>query len=114
MSDIAERLRAACNGHPAAKVPWPHRVLHEGADEIDRLRSAARAVIQAHTDLHGYDGGRNEQPERRTALTMELATALERLDELLPDETAPTWAELDPIGAALDAAGPQVTRDHKL
>lgn len=83
------------------------REVSEKEDEIDRLRSAARAVIQAHTDLHGYDGGLNEQPDRRAALPMELATALERLDELLPDEAAPTWADLDPIGAALDAAGRQ-------
>jgi hypothetical protein len=34
---IAERLRAACDGHPAANIPWPHRVLHEAADEIARL-----------------------------------------------------------------------------
>ncbi len=38
--DIVKRLRAACNGHPNAKIPWPHRVLHEAADEIERLRRA--------------------------------------------------------------------------
>lgn len=43
MSDIAERLRAACNGHPHAKIPWPHRVLHEAADEIERLRAIVSA-----------------------------------------------------------------------
>lgn len=42
--DIVERLRVACNGHPHAKIAWPHRVLHEGADEIERLRCALRAV----------------------------------------------------------------------
>lgn len=37
MSDIVERLRAACDGHPHALVEWPHRVLHEAADTIEIL-----------------------------------------------------------------------------
>jgi hypothetical protein len=32
---LASRLRAACQGHPAAKIPWPHRLLHEAADFIE-------------------------------------------------------------------------------
>jgi len=31
------RLRLACVGHPTAKIPWPHRILHEAADEIADL-----------------------------------------------------------------------------
>jgi len=31
------RLRAACVEHPAAEIPWPHRILHEAADEIANL-----------------------------------------------------------------------------
>jgi hypothetical protein len=37
--DIIARLSAACVGHPAARIPWPHRLLHEARDEIERLRS---------------------------------------------------------------------------
>ena len=33
---LTERLRAACNGHPHAKIPWPHRILHEAADAIEQ------------------------------------------------------------------------------
>lgn len=42
MDDLQTRLRAACNGHPAAKIPWPHRLLHEAADEIDRLNALVK------------------------------------------------------------------------
>ncbi|NGO63911.1 hypothetical protein G6N76_09505 [Rhizobium daejeonense] len=38
MTDIVEQLNEACNGHPAATIPWPHRLLHSAADEITRLR----------------------------------------------------------------------------
>lgn len=36
--DLPNRLREACDGHPHAKIPWPHRLLHEAAEEILRLR----------------------------------------------------------------------------
>ena len=39
MSDLPERLREACKGHPVAKINWPHRLLHDAADEIERLRA---------------------------------------------------------------------------
>lgn len=32
---IADELRAACSGHPHAKIAWPHRLLHRAADELD-------------------------------------------------------------------------------
>lgn len=40
---LVERLRAACDGHPHAKIPWPHRVLHEAADRIEA--DAARITM---------------------------------------------------------------------
>lgn len=39
MADICERLSDACNGHPAAEIQWPHRLLHDAKDEIERLRA---------------------------------------------------------------------------
>lgn len=42
MSDIVERLRQAANGHPYAKIRWPHRVLIDAAHEIERLRIALK------------------------------------------------------------------------
>lgn len=44
MSEIVQRLKGACVGHPAAEIPWPHRLLHDAADEIARLT----ALIEEH------------------------------------------------------------------
>ena len=38
MTDILQRLQEACVGHPHAKIPWPHRLLHDAVAEIDKLR----------------------------------------------------------------------------
>lgn len=57
MTDIVKRLREACNGKPA-KIPWPHRVLHEAADEIERLReiiSIAMESIDADDVIGAYE-----------------------------------------------------------
>lgn len=35
--DLAQRLLDACVGRPA-KIPWPHRILHEAAEAIKHLR----------------------------------------------------------------------------
>ena len=45
--DIVEKLRRACNGNPAV-IQWPHRGLHDAADEIERLRTVL-ASIAANT-----------------------------------------------------------------
>lgn len=45
--DIAERLRKACNGHPHAKVPWPHRLLHEAANSIEALKQRCEELERA-------------------------------------------------------------------
>src|SRR5690554_2559701 len=36
-SEVVARVRAACVGHPYAKIEWPHRLLHEAADHIEAL-----------------------------------------------------------------------------
>lgn len=38
---IAKKLRGACVGHPNAKIPWPHRILHEAAEAIEALSRPA-------------------------------------------------------------------------
>jgi hypothetical protein len=48
MTDIIERLKEACNGHPAAKIPWPHRLLHDAIAEIERLRDDRNIRTGAH------------------------------------------------------------------
>lgn len=48
--DIVERLQEACVGKPA-KIPWPHYLLHEAADEIERLRAETRTLRNVGVDL---------------------------------------------------------------
>lgn len=49
MDDIKQRLKEACNGHPVAEIPWPHRLLHTAADYIEQLENAleARRMVYA-------------------------------------------------------------------
>lgn len=56
---IAKRLRDACVGHPCAKIPWPHRLLHDAADEIDRLRMALQAIYSHSAGPATLDGARD-------------------------------------------------------
>lgn len=37
--DITKRLLNACNGWPNTTVSWPHRLLHEAREEIEKLRA---------------------------------------------------------------------------
>lgn len=65
MADIVKKLMAASVGHPFAKIPWPHRVLHEAADDIinlctqnAKLREALEKIANTTVsswigDIHG-------------------------------------------------------------
>jgi len=44
MSDIVERLNDHCVGHPYSKIEWPHRLLHDARNEINRLRTIEKAA----------------------------------------------------------------------
>ena len=37
--DLLMRIADACIGHPHAKIPWPHRLLHECRDRIEALEA---------------------------------------------------------------------------
>ena len=50
MTDIVERLRGNAIGNPA-RIPWPHRLLHDAAEEIERLRAA----LEFYGPGHQYD-----------------------------------------------------------
>ena len=39
LDGLVGRLREACNGHPSAKIKWPHRLLHDAADAIEQLKN---------------------------------------------------------------------------
>lgn len=46
MGDLVFRLRNACVGKPA-KIPWPHRLLHEAADTIEAAQADADRLAEA-------------------------------------------------------------------
>ncbi len=48
-SDLIERLRAACVGHPSASIAWPHRILHEAADALSS-QSLSLSEARAEND----------------------------------------------------------------
>lgn len=74
---LVERLRAACVGHPHAKIAWPHRLLHEAADTITRLVEEAAAppvgALKAIADIREVTG-LGAKP-----MLTELATAVKTL-----------------------------------
>ena len=43
LAEMARKVRALCKGHPAAKIAWPHRELHEIADELEALAKSQAA-----------------------------------------------------------------------
>ena len=53
MNDLLDRLRANCKGYPTAKVPWPHRLLHEAANEIERLRFERDEALELRDNYSG-------------------------------------------------------------
>ena len=55
-NDLVMKLRAACDGHPAALIPWPHRLLHDAADEIERLTLALNGYGKHPEECTGADG----------------------------------------------------------
>jgi len=45
MTDIVQRLNDHCVGHPYSKIEWPHRLLHDARDEIERLRARKESAM---------------------------------------------------------------------
>lgn len=45
-ADIIKRLELSCDGHPFAKIAWPHRLLHDAISLIKKK-------IEEATDLKG-------------------------------------------------------------
>jgi len=47
MDDILDRLKAACIGHPYAKIPWPHRLLHDTIDTASNSTESGKPLNHA-------------------------------------------------------------------
>ena len=54
--DIVVRLLEACNGHPHAKIKWPHRVLHDAVNAIIELRKKRDRDLDSQTTTVGPFG----------------------------------------------------------
>lgn len=65
MDDLVNRLKDACVGHPHARVPWPHRLLHEAKKEIEQLRETVRLDIQDAGGMATHEGSDLTDEERR-------------------------------------------------
>lgn len=44
LTEISKAVRSLCNGHPHARIAWPHRELHEIADRLDGLATPSPAA----------------------------------------------------------------------
>ena len=49
--EICARLLSACNGHPHALIPWPHRLLHDAVAHITSLTRRLAEVEGERDDL---------------------------------------------------------------
>jgi hypothetical protein len=78
--DILERLKSACNGHPHAKIAWPHYLLHDAMAEISKLRTPAATgkTPDALSFTVTFSGGNNPKLLRSAAEIMRGAVLRER------------------------------------
>lgn len=53
---IIDDLRSACEGHPHAKIAWPHRLLHEAIEALESAHAALDLVKAARPTnvMHAY------------------------------------------------------------
>jgi hypothetical protein len=74
--DIVKRLLDACNGHPDAKIPWPHKLLHDAVEEI-------RGLIVERAVLKGFVERKNTLIQDLQAQIAELYANKDTTDKLL-------------------------------
>ncbi len=83
MSDLVERLRAACVGRPA-KIAWPHRILHEAADEIEKcwgnINTKADWIEATINDMSSTDASLSALQEQNKAIRAALENVMGHLD----------------------------------
>lgn len=110
---VAKELRDACVGHPHAKIPWPHRLLHEGAKAIEQLAAlTAPRVPEGWVIRRGNDGaivaqkhgvgGYAAREDGRSGIAESILYHL--CDDMLT--TAPAPAEQSNFGASFSRMPP--------
>lgn len=125
---LVERIRAECNGHPHAKIAWPHRILHEAADAlaakdaaIERL-VAERDALKIESSKHAHDADKaredRDNAERRSetfwsrqakAAEAQRNKLKEALDQLSSDAKQ-IMSKHDPRGAETAMSGDEANK----
>lgn len=59
LEQLVMRLRDACVGQPA-KIPWPHRLLHDAADAIESLSDAIESLSKDAARIDWLADPKNE------------------------------------------------------
>lgn len=106
--EVVDALRAACVGHPAAKIPWPHRLLHDSADLItaqaERI-AELKEISGTTTDMLDYIFALKDRAEAAEAEVRTLREALiktgRNLGAGLADNVSNEFLTLIPEEAAL-------------
>lgn len=100
----ALRVRQLCNGHPYARIPWPHRALHQAADELNRLDREAKHWKANHDNqvaLKQLASQRSDLPADRVPAYEHLAKLAEenqRLREILTVVSPRRFYEAHTVG----------------
>ena len=79
MSDIKAKLLAACKGHPAAEIPWPHRLLHDAIEHIESQQAnidSLTADSYRQAGLLGASIRREEKLQKRVEVLEKAARSV--------------------------------------
>lgn len=105
MTDIVKRLLQSANGHPYAKIAWPHRVLIDAAHEIERLRVALKAgnspeIPDSSSIVHSlippdWDNGPYSVASELKRLLVSVADHGTSIDSGTMDGQAHLWVTID-------------------
>lgn len=107
VNEMIRRLKDACNGHPNALIPWPHRLLHDTISLLDRLAAENRELREkvAVQDFT-LETGRTYNPETHVRISMVTLIAIR--DALVINDVHEAYHQLRVIADP----EPEVGRDH--
>lgn len=111
---LAKRLRDACVGHPHAKIPWPHRLLHEAADALDGQGFTEKFMhLKVHEAYAAWQRANENDVSKliddilfriRLSFKPEPPSALEDISRTLQSQLADAQRERDEARAGLEEA----------
>ena len=80
-ADIVTRLNAACIGHPHARIPWPHRLLHDARARIEELQTLLAEGLDLCVRARKLDEPVAGLDDQRTPMTRSATPHLWVLDQ---------------------------------